>query len=307
MDRGRPGTHATMAQKSSERVGGIPVRLSHLDKVFFPGDGITKGDLVAYYEAMAPRIIGYLKDRPLVMDRYPDGITGQRLVQKNVPRYFPDWITRAEVKKQGGVVHHVICDKPATLVYVANQACIELHVFLSSLAALDRPDQLVFDLDPPDEAGFGLARRHALNLREILEGDLGLATFVKTTGGKGLHVMVPLRPEADFDTVRGFARDVATRLAGRFPDELTVEPRKEARGRRLYLDIMRNAYAQTVVAPYSVRGRPGAHVATPLHWAEVEDPKLSPGQFTIRTIEAELERRGDPWAGMGRRRRRLPH
>jgi bifunctional non-homologous end joining protein LigD len=191
-------------------------------------------------------------------------------------------------------------------VYLANQACIELHVFLSSLAALDRPDQLVFDLDPPDEAGFGLARRHALNLREILEGDLGLATFVKTTGGKGLHVHVPLRPEADFDTVRGFARDVATRLVSRFPDELTVEPRKEQRGHRLYLDIMRNAYAQTVVAPYSVRGRPGAHVSTPLYWSEVEDATLNPGQFTMRTIAAELERRGDPWAGMARRRRRLP-
>lgn len=117
---------------------------------------------------------------------------------------------------------------------------------------------------------------------------------------------VPLRPEADFDTVRGFARDVATRLAGRFPDELTVEPRKEQRGHRLYLDIMRNAYAQTVVAPYSVRGRPGAHVSTPLYWSEVEDATLNPGQFTMRTIAAELERRGDPWAGMARRRRRLP-
>ena len=299
------GTPANMAQQSSAHAGGVQVQLSHLDKVFFPGDGITKGDLIAYYEAMAPHIIRYLKDRPLVMDRYPDGIAGQRLVQKNVPQYFPGWITRAEVKKQGGVVRHVICDKPATLVYLANQACIELHVFLSSLAALERPDQLVFDLDPPDEAGFELARRHALNLREVLEGDLGLATFVKTTGGKGLHVQVPLRPEADFDTVRGFARDVATRLAGRFPQELTVEPRKEARGHRLYLDVMRNAYAQTVVAPYSVRGRPGAHVATPLHWAEVEDAKLSPAQFTTRTIAAELERRGDPWAGMSRRRRRL--
>ncbi len=306
MGRGGRGNDASMAQKSSERVGGIQVELSHLEKVFFPDDGISKGDLVAYYEAMAPRIIGYLKDRPLVMDRYPDGITGHRLVQKNVPEYFPGWITRAEVKKQGGVVHQVICDKPATLVYLANQACIELHVFLSGLAALDRPDQLVFDLDPPDEAGFELARRHALALRELLEGDLGLATFVKTTGGRGLHVHVPLRPEADFDTVRGFARDVATRLASRFPDELTVEPRKEARGRRLYLDIMRNAYAQTVVAPYSVRGRPGAHVATPLHWAEVEDANLSPGQFTMRTLPAELERRGDPWTGMARRRRRLP-
>jgi len=295
-----------VADKSSELVGGIPVQLSHLDKVFFPDDGITKGDLVEYYEWIAPRIVRYLQDRPLVMDRYPDGIAGQRLVQKNVPEYFPGWVTRTDVKKRDGVVHQVVCDKPATLVYLANQACIEFHVFLSALGALDRPDQLVFDLDPPDEEGFGLARRTALNLRELLEGELGLATFIKTTGGKGLHVHVPLRPERDFDAVRGFARDVATQLASRFPKELTVDQRKEQRGHRLYLDIMRNAYAQTVVAPYSVRGRPGAHVATPLHWAEVEDSGLDPGQFTLRTLRHELDGRGDPWAGMTRHRRRLP-
>ena len=240
------------------------------------------------------------------MERYPEGISGQRLVQKNVPRYFPDWITRADVGKRDGVVSHVVCDKPATLVYLANQACVELHVFLSALAALDRPDQLVFDLDPPDEAGFTQACRHALNLRELLENELGLATYVKTTGGKGLHVHVPLRPDGDFGAVRGFARAVATVLASRFPQELTVEQRKGQRGHRLYLDIMRNAYAQTAVAPYAVRARPGAPVATPLNWAEVEEGGLRPRQFTLRTLPGELERRGDPWAGMARHRHRLP-
>lgn len=295
-----------MAQQPGERVGRIQVQLSHLDKVLFPGDDISKGDLVGYYERMAPRIIRYLRDRPLVMDRYPDGIAGQRLVQKNVPGYFPGWVTRAEVRKRDGVVRQVVCDKRATLVYLANQACIELHVFLSGLAALERPDQLVFDLDPPDEAAFGLARRHALNLRELLEGELGLATFVKTTGGKGLHVHVPLRAERDFTAVRDFARAAAALLVSRFPDELTLEQRKEQRGQRLYLDIMRNAYAQTVIAPYAVRARPGAPVATPLHWAEVEDGGLSPRRFTLRTLPRELEGRDDPWAGMTRHRRRLP-
>lgn len=305
MDRGGRGNDANMAQKPSERVGGITVQLSHLDKVFFPDDGITKGDLVAYYESMAPRIIGYLKDRPLVMDRYPDGITGQRLVQKNVPQYFPEWITRAEVKKQGGVVRHVICDKPATLVYLANQACIELHVFLSSLAALDQPDQLVFDLDPPDEAGFGLARRHALNLREILEGDLGLATFVKTTGGKGLHVHVPLIADAAFDASRQFARQVSELLVAREPELLTLEQRRDKRGDLIYSDIMRNGYAQTAAAPYSVRGRPGAPVATPLDWAELDDAGLTPGRFTIATVPDRVAGQagaGDPWAGLARHR-----
>lgn len=137
---------------------------------------------------MAPRIIKQARDRPLVMDRYPDGITGHRIVQKNVPGYFPDWISRTEVGKHGGTVCHVVGDKPATLVYLANQGCIELHAFLSRPGALDRPDQLVFDLDPPDEAGFRQACRHALGLRQLLADELGLTSYVKTTGGRGLHV-----------------------------------------------------------------------------------------------------------------------
>jgi len=283
----------------------MTVQLSHLDKVFFPDDGITKGDLVNYYRELAPPILGYLRGRPLVLDRYPDGITGQRIVQKNAGKHFPDWVRRTEVGKQGGTVCHVIADRPDTLVYLANQAAIEFHIFLSRVTALDRPDQLVFDLDPPSDDRFDDVRRHALHLRVLLEDELGLTTYVKTTGGKGLHVDVPLRPEEDFDAVRGFARDVAVVLAGRYPDELTVEQRKEQRGDRLYLDIMRNAYAQTVVAPYTVRARPGATVATPLEWDEVADAGLSPQQFTIRTVAARLERSPDPWVAMARHRRGL--
>jgi len=281
------------------------VRLSRPDKLLFPDDGISKGDLVEYYRSTAPRMLPYLRDRPLMMTRYPDGIGGEAIMQKNVPGYFPAWITRVAVKKQGGSNRQVVCDKPATLVYLANQACIELHMFLSRLDALEKPDQLVFDLDPPDGGQFGLARRTALSLRGLLEEELGLAAFVKTTGGKGLHVHVPLRPAEDFDAARDFARLVAELLASRDPGQLTTAQRKDDRGGRLYLDIMRNAYAQTAVAPYSVRGRPGAHVATPLHWGELDDGSLNPGQFTIRTIEARLAAVSDPWAGMTRRRRGL--
>ena len=281
------------------------MRLSRPDKLLFPDDGISKGDLVEYYRSTAPRILPYLRDRPLVMARYPDGIGGEAIMQKNVPGYFPAWITRVAVKKQGGTNRQVVCDKPATLVYLANQACIELHMFLSRLDALAEPDQLVFDLDPPDGEHFGLVCRTALSLRGLLEEELGLAAFVKTTGGKGLHVHVPLRPAEDFDAARDFARLVAELLASRDPGQLTTAQRKDERGGRLYLDIMRNAYAQTAVAPYSVRGRPGAHVATPLHWEELENSSLSPGQFTIRTIEARLAEVSDPWAGMTRRRRGL--
>ena len=295
-----------MSAKRAEavKVSGVTVELSNTGKTLFPDDQVTKGDLVGYYRNIAARMLPYLRDRPLSMERYPDGITGERIVQKNVPRYFPDWIARARVKKQGGSLVQVICDKPATLVYLANQACIEMHAFLSRTGAIDRADQLIFDLDPPDDNRFDQVKHLALRLRELLEEELGLTAFVKTTGGKGLHVHVPLNASDDFDTVRAFARQASEVLASREPDSLTVEQRKDSRGDRVYSDVMRNAYAQTAVVPYSVRARPGAPVATPLDWAELEDPGLTPHQFTLRTIGDRLDRLGasDPWAGMARRR-----
>ncbi len=285
-------------------LSGISVELSHADKVFFPDSGITKGDLVSYYRDMVGRMLPYLRDRPLVMARYPDGITGERIFQKNVPRYFPDWVTRTRVKKQDGTLLQVVCDKPATLVYLANQACVEMHAFLSRTGALDRPDQLVFDLDPPDDDRFADVRYLALRLRELLEDELGLTAFVKTTGGKGLHVHVPLNARDDFDAARRFARQASEVLAAREPDRLTVQQRKDDRGGRVYSDVMRNAYAQTAVAPYSVRARPGAPVATPLKWEELEDSGLTPHRFTLRTVGERLDQLGgsDPWAGLARRR-----
>jgi bifunctional non-homologous end joining protein LigD len=291
------------------RAGGITVELSHTGKVLFPGDNITKGDLIEYYQRAAEVMLPPLRERPVAMRRYPDGITGPGIFQKNVPGYFPDWITRAEVPKQGGSLQQVICDKPATIVYLANQACIELHAFLSQLDRIDNPDQVIFDLDPPDANRFGDVRTIALRLRQLLEDELGLATFVKTTGGKGLHVHVPLNATADFDTAREFTQEVAALLAARNPDLATTEQRREKRGDLIYLDVMRNSYAQLAVAPYSVRARPGAPVATPLNWDEVND-KLRPGQFTIATVPdriSDLGRSGDPWAGLGRRGSGLTH
>jgi bifunctional non-homologous end joining protein LigD len=286
----------------SVTIGGIDVELSNTGKVLFPDDGITKGDLIEYYADMAERMLTYFRDRPVTMMRYPDGITGPRIVQKNVPRYFPGWVSRTEVKKEGGTVWHVLADKPATFVYLANQACIELHVVLSRTDRLEHPDQLVVDLDPPDSGEFNQARRCALWLRSLLEDELGLTSYVKTTGGRGLHVHVPLDRREGFDEVRAFAREAAGVVAARHPDVLTIEQRKDKRGDRVYGDVMRDAYAQTVVAPYVVRGRPGALVATPLHWDEVEDTRLAPDWFSMRTIGPRLERTADPWAGMSRRR-----
>lgn len=287
--------------------GGAAVQLSHMDKVFFPDEGLRKGDLVDYYRMVAPRMLPYLRERPVVMGRYPDGVTGEAILQKNVPRHFPEWVSRVEVTRRGrgGAVCQVVCDKPETLIYLANQACVELHVLLSRGTALDRPDQLVFDLDPPGEEDFGKARLCALDLRRLLEDDLGLTTYVKTTGGKGLHVHVPLRPDEGFDPVRGFAREVAELMIRDNPDRFTLQQRIDQRGDRIYLDVQRNAYAQMAVAPYSVRARHAAPVATPLHWAEVEDAELNPLSFTMRTIGDRIAATQEPWTGMWRHRHGL--
>jgi bifunctional non-homologous end joining protein LigD len=277
-------------------VGGITVPLTHPDKVLFPGDGITKADLARYYADVADRMLPWLRDRPITMVRYPDGLDGQRFFQKNAPSYFPGWIRRVRLGKEGGEVEHVICDKPATLVYLANQACIEIHAFTSRADKLDAPDQMVFDFDPPDGERFADVRRAALWARDLLAGELGLTSFVRTSGGRGLHVHVALNRRADFDTVREFAHQAAEVLARRHPDAITTEQRKDKRGTRIYADVMRNAYAQTVVASYGVRARAGAPVATPLNWAEVEDENLKPAQFTMATVRARLDGGADPWA-----------
>ncbi len=277
-------------------VDGITVSLSHPGKVLFPADGITKEDLARYYADVAGRMLPWLRDRPITMVRYPDGLDGQRFFQKNAPSYFPGWIRRAEVGKEGGTVEHAVCDKPATLVYLANQACIEIHACTSRVDKLEAPDQMVFDFDPPDAERFADVRRAALWARNLLSGELGLTSFARTSGGRGLHVHVALNRRADFDTVREFARRAADVLARRHPDVITTEQRKDKRGDRVYADVMRNAYAQTVAASYGVRARPGAPVATPLSWAEVEDDDLAPGRFTMTTVRARLDGGADPWA-----------
>jgi bifunctional non-homologous end joining protein LigD len=284
------------------RVSGITVKLSNTSKVLFPDDGITKGELIEYYGQVADWMLPYLRDHPIAMARYPDGITRQRIFQKNPADYYPDWVTSVEVKKQGGTLRHVVCDKAATLLYLANQACIEFHVFLSRVDSLECPDQVVVDFDPPGDDGFDDARRCALWLRDLLADELGLTCYVKTTGGKGLHVHLPLNRRQDFEEARGFARDAAEVLVARHPDVVTIEQRKDARGGRVYADVMRDSYAQTVVAPYSVRARRGAPVATPLLWAEVEDASLTPARFTLRTLGERLSATPDPWDGMFRHR-----
>ena len=287
-------------------IDGREIRLTNPDKVLFD-NGITKRELVQYYLTAARAMVPLMRDRPVVMMRYPDGISGPRIVQKNTPEYFPEWISRAEVpKKDGGQVSHVMCDSAATLAYLAAQACIEPHVFLSAAGSLDRAQEVVFDLDPPGSSeSFDPVRRAALVLRDVLESDLGMTSFVKTTGGHGLHVHLPLDGRTGFEGARQFARGVGDLLAARHEDTFTTSQRIRGREGRIYVDVMRNAFAQTVVAPYAVRGRPGAPVATPLTWSEVEDASLVPDRFKLRDESArltEIAAGKDPWAGFWRRR-----
>ncbi len=277
-------------------VGGRAVEVSSPDKVLFPEDGITKADLAGYYARIADTMLPHLDGRPISMHRFPDGIDGEAFYQKDVPDYFPDWIRTERVEKEDGSLEMVIVEDPATLVYLASQACITPHTWLSRIDRPERPDRLIFDLDPPGD-DFDPVRDAARRMRDLLEG-LGLVPSVMITGSKGLHVTVPLDRSADFDEVRGFARRCAELLAGRHPEELTIEQRKAKRGGRVYIDTMRNAYAQTGVAPYAVRARPGAPVATPLDWSELG--RAGPRSYTIGNLFRRLGRKDDPWAGIDR-------
>ncbi|WP_280266654.1 non-homologous end-joining DNA ligase [Nocardia wallacei] len=277
------------------------ITITHADRVLFPDDGITKGELADYYAAMAEVMLPHLKGRPLTLWRYPRGIGEKGFVQQDFARSIPGWMARAEVAKEGGTVVHPVVDRPDALVWLANQDCVTVHAWLSRQGR--EPDRLVFDLDPSG-GDFAVVRATARACADVLE-DLGLATYVQTTGSRGLHVVVPLRADADYDTVRGFAREVAEVVAADDPAHRTVEMRKDKRGDRVYIDVMRNAYAQTAVAPYAVRARRGAPVATPLDRAELDDAGLRPDGFTIRDLPARLAEREDPWAGLQRHARSL--
>ncbi len=286
-------------------VDGHEITVSNPDKVLFPEDGITKGDLVDYYRRIADRMLPHVRDRPLHMNRFPDGIGGIAIQQKRVPDSFPPWIKRATVDlHKGGAITHAVIDNAATLVYLANYNMITAHVWLSRIQTPEQPDQLIFDLDPSDE-DFGLVRRTALKLKSLLE-DLALIPFVKTTGSRGLHVVVPIAVGPSFEEAHLFADSVGQRLAASDPEHLTTEFMKQKREGRLFIDLNRNAYAQTAVAAYSVRARHAAPIAMPMAWPDVESDTLRPDGVRIRSVWDWLTARDDPWKQMESGRRPLP-
>jgi bifunctional non-homologous end joining protein LigD len=282
----------------------VDVEVTHPDRVLFPDDKITKRDLVDYYTEVAATMLPHLKGRALSVQRFPRGVGEHGFVQQDFADTLPEWMHGVEVAKEGGTVVHPLADRPEALRWLANQNCITLHVWQSRQDRLHNPDRLVFDLDPPSDSDFAVVRATARATAGVLD-DLGLACYVQTTGSRGLHVVAPLRADADFDTARQFARGVADVVAADDTAHRTVEARKDKRDGRVYLDIMRNAYAQTAVAPYAVRARAGAPVATPIEWDELDTRGLRADRFTIRDLPKRLAGQHDPWADISRHARSL--
>ncbi|MGB8373943.1 MAG: non-homologous end-joining DNA ligase [Salegentibacter sp.] len=277
------------------KIGTHEIKISNRDKVFFPKENYTKGDLIDYYERIAEVMLPHLKDRPLTMIRFPNGIQDKRFFQKDAPDYFPEWIeTMPAEKKDGGTTDYVVCNEKATLVYLANQACVTPHLWLSKKDKPNYPDRLIFDLDPTED-DFSAVKDAAKKVRKLLQDELGLPVFLMTTGSRGLHVVVPLKREKDFDEVREFAQKAADYLEEKYPGEMTTAVRKNKRDCKLFLDVARNAFGQTAVAPYAVRPLDGAPIATPIEWDELSRSDLSPQSYNIGNIFRRLGSKTDPW------------
>lgn len=270
--------------------------ITHPEKVLFPADGITKGELAAYYERIAPVMLPHIKGRPVTMERFHRGIGEKGFFQKDVSKGFPAWLERVEVPKKDGTVHHPLANDARSLVWMANQNSITPHVWTSRVPHLYQPDICVFDLDPLQDEPKVL-RAAALGLRELLT-ELGLTSWVKTSGSKGFHVVVPVDCRSDFGEVARFAHRVGAEMVRRDPEHLTQEFSKADRGGRILVDTARNGYSATFAAAYAVRAKDGAPVSAPCTWAEVESGAAGPQTFKLRDMERRVERVGDLWADM---------
>jgi bifunctional non-homologous end joining protein LigD len=277
--------------------------ITHPEKIMFPDDGITKGELAAYYEAVAPVMLPHLSGRPVTMERYPSGIARKGFWQKDVSKGFPDWLQRVEVPKKGGAVHHPVITDLRSLLWVTNQNTITQHVWISRIPRLYYPDVCLFDLDPSRENADAL-RDAAIGLRDLLR-ELALPSWIKTSGSKGFHIAVPLDGKTNIEQVAQFADAVGRVLVGRAPDRLTREFSKADRSGRIYVDTGRNGYSATFAAAYTVRAKTGAPVSAPCTWEEVERGEAQPRSFTLRNMITRIATVGDAWAELRSRGRSL--
>ena len=274
------------------------VKFTSPDKVLFPDDGITKGELADYYAAVAEPLLRHGAHRPLSLQVYPGGIHKKGHFLKQIPDYFPDWVERIELPKHGGTVTHMVATTADSLRQMSQHNAITPHAPTARVDRMDRPDRMIVDFDPPDDA-----ERWA----DIVAGakfacewlrDAGREPFVMTTGSRGLHVVTPLRRTREYPAVLAWSKELAEAAVEQFPDALTLKFKKEQREGRIYVDCLRNRMAHTAVLPYGVRAKPGAPVATPITLEELDDPSLTPTKWTLRTIPQRLAEVGDPWADM---------
>ena len=278
--------------------------ITHPEKILFPDDGITKGQLAAYYEAIAPVMLPHVRGRPITMERFPAGIGKKGFLQKDVSKGFPAWLERVEVPKKDGVVNHPIVTDARSLLWLANQNSITPHVWTSRAPNLFHPDICVFDLDPSAGDQPEVLRAAAIAVRDLLT-ELGLPSWVKTSGSKGFHIVVPIDAKLEFGDVERFAHAVGSTLVKRYPKELTQEFHKKDRRGRILIDTGRNGYSATFAAAYAVRAKPGAPISAPCTWDEVATGAVEPRSFTIRNIADRMTEVGDLWKDMARRKRSL--
>ncbi|HLF63141.1 MAG TPA: non-homologous end-joining DNA ligase [Saprospiraceae bacterium] len=274
---------------------GHEMRLSNLDKLMYPDDGITKGDVINYYQRIAEYMLPHTMNRPISMQRFPDGVGHKGFYQKDASDYFPAFITRVKVplREKGKFNEQVCLNNAASLAYLANQGVLTSHPWLSRRDKLEYPDRMIFDLDPGKEKDFPHIVQIARSLRDICT-EIGLFPYPMLTGSKGLHVTIPIIRNLKFAEIKEFARSIAQIMVLKFPDLLTLELRKGKRKGKIFVDILRNEYGQTAVAPYSLRSLKGAPIATPLTWNEL-DSKSYAQKYTIANIFRRLARNGDPW------------
>ena len=280
------------------------VVITHPDKILFPDEGITKRELAAYYKAIAPVMLPHVRRRPITMERFHRGITEPGFFQKDVSKGFPDWLTRIEVPKKDGTVHHPIANDTRSLLWLANQNSITIHVWPSRAPNLYHPDICVFDLDPSKEDELEVLCAAAIHLRDFL-AELGLPSWIKTSGSKGFHIAVPLDAQSDFGTVARFAHTVGKTLVQRDPKNLTQEFSKKDRAGRILVDTGRNEYSATFAAAYTVRAKPSAPVSAPCTWEEVQRCEVGPRSFTLRKMEERIAKVGDLWSDMLKSKRSL--
>ncbi len=285
-----------MSKEEIIKVDGKEIKLSNIDKVLFPKSGITKGQVIKYYYKISKKMLPYLKDRPIAMQRFPDGINKEGFYQKDISEYFPDWVGHFDIpKKEHGKTKYVIIEKTADLVYLATQAVITVHTFLSRKDKLNYHDKIVFDLDPSKENDFENVKKAALKLKKFLE-KLGIKPLVMATGSRGLHIIIIIKRNANYKEVKEFIEKIAEKFAKENRDLISTEFIKKKREGKIFLDYRRNYESQHAVAPYSIRAGEGAPVAVPLSWKEV-NKSLKPDKYNIKNI---FKRKNNPWKNMGK-------